>query len=175
MVAKNFDWTAKAVETLRRLRADGKPASYIAHELGHGLTRNAIIGKLARLRVPSPPGIPRAAKPDSPPRPARPPRVVQGKNRVHKAAALAIVEKRRAVFKAEAVAAPVPVSVDSLRVNIVDLKDHMCKWPLGDPKQPGFSYCGLYSGDRAYCPTHCAMAYNPEHSRAWNRKLGAAA
>ena len=30
----------------------------------------------------------------------------------------------------------------SLRVTIVDLKEAMCRWPLGDPTSPDFRYCG---------------------------------
>ncbi len=30
----------------------------------------------------------------------------------------------------------------SLRVTIVDLKESMCKWPLGDPTTSEFRYCG---------------------------------
>lgn len=54
-----YPWTARAVARLRALAAEGKSASEIAHIIGtveipiEGvvITRNAIIGKLARLRA----------------------------------------------------------------------------------------------------------------------------
>lgn len=36
-----------------------------------------------------------------------------------------------------------------------------CSWPMGDPKQPGFHFCGAQAEPgRPYCAAHCAMAYH---------------
>ena len=41
----------------------------------------------------------------------------------------------------------------SLRVTIVELKEAMCRWPLGDPASSEFRYCGSpRSGP--YCAYH---------------------
>ena len=45
-----FDWSEAAVTRLVDMYVQGLTASQIARELGHGLTRNAVIGKLSRLR-----------------------------------------------------------------------------------------------------------------------------
>ena len=44
-----MSWTDERVELLRQLWLDGKSASQISAELGLGITRNAVIGKVHRL------------------------------------------------------------------------------------------------------------------------------
>jgi GcrA cell cycle regulator len=44
-----MSWNDERVETLKRLWNQGLSASQIAGELGHGITRNAVIGKVHRL------------------------------------------------------------------------------------------------------------------------------
>lgn len=36
-----------------------------------------------------------------------------------------------------------------------------CVWPVGDPRKPGFRYCGhsLYPGRQDYCEHHCERAF----------------
>ena len=46
------DWTPAQTDTLRRLWANGVSASLIALELGDGITRNAVLGKVHRLKLP---------------------------------------------------------------------------------------------------------------------------
>jgi GcrA cell cycle regulator len=46
-----------------------------------------------------------------------------------------------------------------------------CKWPIGDPKSPDFTYCGDSAlPDHPYCAKHCALAYAnwEERSRSAN-------
>lgn len=67
-----MNWTARKVETLRQLWADGKSARKIGLELG--TTKNAVIGRAHRLGLPARP-IPKqfTQRPPPPPRP-KPPR-----------------------------------------------------------------------------------------------------
>lgn len=44
-------WNAERVETLLRMWDEGYTSSQIANELGHGVTRNAVIGKAHRLKL----------------------------------------------------------------------------------------------------------------------------
>jgi hypothetical protein len=44
-----MSWTNERIELLQKLRLDGWSASRIAGELAHGITRNAVIGKVYRL------------------------------------------------------------------------------------------------------------------------------
>lgn len=51
LIAKpTFDWTDEAVERVKKLWDDGRSAAEIALMIGGGLTRNAVIGKLWRLK-----------------------------------------------------------------------------------------------------------------------------
>ena len=42
-------WTERRIDQLKRLWPEGRSAEAIARELGGGLTRNAVLGKVARL------------------------------------------------------------------------------------------------------------------------------
>ncbi|WP_366656446.1 GcrA family cell cycle regulator [Fodinicurvata sp. EGI_FJ10296] len=43
---------------------------------------------------------------------------------------------------------------------ILSLTEHMCRWPIGDPKLPGFKFCGkTTSGSLPYCAEHAQAAY----------------
>lgn len=47
-------------------------------------------------------------------------------------------------------------------LSILDLTDDTCRWPIGDPKEPGFGFCGcaVKRGSR-YCQEH----YDQSRSR----------
>ncbi len=53
----------------------------------------------------------------------------------------------------------------SLKVTIVDLKEAMCKWPLGDPTSSEFRYCGAGAATAPYCSYHAKLAYQPTQER----------
>jgi len=50
MKTPNFEWTQESTDKILQMYKEGDSASQIAKALGNGLTRNAIIGKLSRLR-----------------------------------------------------------------------------------------------------------------------------
>ena len=59
----------------------------------------------------------------------------------------------------------------SERVTIMELREAMCRWPLGDPSQPDFRYCGARSDVGAsYCAHHSRMAYQPAQDRRRERE-----
>lgn len=50
--------------------------------------------------------------------------------------------------------------------SILGLTERMCKWPIGDPKQPDFHFCGATTaGVLPYCAHHVAIAYQPAKKR----------
>lgn len=132
-------WTEHRVATLAKLWADGHSASVIASRLG-GVTRNAVIGKVHRLglagrqtsvwKAKTRPASPRGRRQPTqlsfhllPPRP-------------HPKPALA------PAFE------PTP-----LMLSLERLSAQSCRWPIGDPKEPGFGFCGRHARGR-YCQHH---------------------
>lgn len=52
------------------------------------------------------------------------------------------------------------------RATILDLNEHRCKWPVGDPTQPDFYFCGRHSGPGGpYCEDHAKIAFQPSNER----------
>lgn len=53
-----------------------------------------------------------------------------------------------------------------LAVTVEDAKKHHCRWPLGDPAEEDFRYCGRQKfGEHPYCEGHCRKAYQPRGAR----------
>jgi len=169
-----MSWTDERVELLRQLWLDGRSASQISTQLGHGVTRNAVIGKVHRLGLAGRAKSPSSAA--SPPRPAPTQRVAPrpssgggARAAVRGNTALALSSEpmldTRPVFHQDVV---VPMS---LRVTIVELKEAMCRWPLGDPTSSEFRYCGSPAlGAGPYCAHHGKLAYQPVQDRRRERE-----
>ncbi|MCJ2036985.1 GcrA family cell cycle regulator [Methylobacterium sp. J-068] len=160
-------WSDERVDQLRRLWEEGLSASQIATQLG-GVTRNAVIGKVHRLglsgRVKSAEMAGTASR--------RTGRDAESES------ALAVVEDVIPMvdlpveIPPSTTPAPVALTI-SRRVTIMDLRESMCRWPIGDPTSPDFHYCG----DRSitglpYCTTHAQIAYQPAAERKRDRRIG---
>jgi GcrA cell cycle regulator len=93
----------------------------------------------------------------------------------HGALALAM-DTRPAPAPAPRVAAEDVVIPISERVTIMDLRESMCRWPLGDPTNPDFRYCGakMQIGAGPYCLSHARIAYQPVQDRRREREKRAA-
>jgi hypothetical protein len=49
----------------------------------------------------------------------------------------------------------------SQRRTLMQLNDHTCRWPVGDPAGPRFFFCGAVTETgQTYCPMHCVRASN---------------
>ena len=57
------------------------------------------------------------------------------------------------------------------RKTLLQLNEHTCRWPIGDPGSPEFFFCG---GDTAnelpYCAYHRRVAYQPATDRRRDRR-----
>ena len=52
------------------------------------------------------------------------------------------------------------------RLNLLQLTERTCKWPIGDPATDDFFFCGLPSiGGKPYCETHVSVAFQPMSAR----------
>ena len=169
-----MSWTDERIEQLKHHWIEGKSASQIAGLLGNGVSRNAVIGKVHRLglagRAKSP-GLassrPRTSTPAA--HRAAAPRMATVQPRITRGAtALAIAPE--SLTDAEPEAFESVVVPMSLRVTIVELKEAMCRWPLGDPATSEFRYCGSPAASGPYCGYHGSLAYQPLHDRRRERE-----
>ena len=47
------------------------------------------------------------------------------------------------------------------RLSLLQLNEHTCKWPIGDPLTPDFYFCGQHSEEgKPYCEFHSRRAYH---------------
>lgn len=57
------------------------------------------------------------------------------------------------------------------RVTIMELREGMCRWPIGDPTSPEFRFCGARADiGSPYCDHHARIAYQPAADRRRERK-----
>lgn len=154
----SLGWTAERQERCLAMWREGQSASQIAKALG-GVSRNAVIGKIHRLGLAdrgeaSPP---RRAKPQVAPatRTKRPPNPLGSKS------------QRRPAEIASPARRPLPTIVEAPgAATILTLSPRACRWPIGDPLQPGFTFCGARQGAREpYCDAHAERAYQPSRPR----------
>ncbi len=174
-------WTDERVELLKKLWLEGLSASQIAGVLGEGVTRNAVIGKVHRLKLSG-----RAKPASTAPRPRTTPRPASaGVRRMATSAprptsGIANMMKSRSVapapmhgatalkmdpeFETEAYVAPQVQELyvpEDQRLNLLELNEHTCKWPIGDPLTPDFYFCGQHSDEgKPYCDFHSRRAYH---------------
>jgi GcrA cell cycle regulator len=167
-----LSWTDERVALLRRLWEDGQSASKIAAQLG-GVTRNAVIGKVHRLGLGG-----RARVGEEAPVTGTPSRTVEIATAIavvetQAPEPVAILSHRPAPTFPTPVAAPEPVALAaSQRVTIMDLRESMCRWPLGDPTTPEFRFCGGRSiTGLPYCTHHAEIAYQPAAERRRDRRV----
>ncbi|WP_034991493.1 GcrA family cell cycle regulator [Beijerinckia mobilis] len=186
-----MSWTDERVELLRKLWLDGLSASQIAAELAGGLTRNAVIGKVHRLGLSGRTKNGTASEDEEPVEAAvqeMPEQQVETaiapQTEIHTAAVTPtvappvmqmVIGNTVVAVEPEAEAAPVPEPLPKIdvivplseRVTILELRESTCRWPIGDPTQPEFRFCGAYKmpGSGPYCAHHSRIAYQPQQDR----------
>lgn len=189
-----MSWTEERVDKLKELWNEGMSASQIAKVLG-GVTRNAVIGKVHRLGLsnrgggasggeaeakaaePAKAKVTKAAKPAAAAKPApaaaaqpaQPPAPAPTTRRTAPAI--------RDATQPRAPGAPTPeeeaaratlaeIEKFARRVSLLDLTERTCKWPIGDPTDDDFAFCGLSCvPGKPYCENHVAVAFQPMSSR----------
>jgi GcrA cell cycle regulator len=62
--------------------------------------------------------------------------------------------------------------VKAKRLGVLDLTEKTCKWPIGDPADEDFFFCGLSApGKGPYCDHHLEVAHRPSSEyvkRSWD-------
>lgn len=169
-------WTEERVELLKKLWMEGLSASQIAAMLGEGVTRNAVIGKVHRLKL-SGRAKPASSTPRvrSAPRPStrrstssHPSRSTIGSSRPRTMSAAPMIGatalKASEEYETEAYQLPQVEELDipvEQRLSLLQLSETTCKWPIGDPLTPDFYFCGQHSDEgKPYCDFHSRRAYH---------------
>jgi GcrA cell cycle regulator len=144
-------WTDERVDQLKSLWAEGLSASQIARALG-SVTRNAVIGKVHRLGLAGRAGPPRAERPRS----------VSHRPMM-----------RIAVPEPEIVEEDPIILEDGSFATVLTINDRMCRWPIGDPSEHEFHFCGRKpKSGSPYCEAHARKAYQPQLQRRDRRAAG---
>jgi len=148
-------WTDEAVEELKKMWDRGMTTGQIAKALN--VTKNSIIGKVHRLcltarpspikKVPSKPNDPLTTE-EKPTKKTKSP-----------AKSAPVAEPVKEVSEAP-IAKPAATFVEETNIPLVKLDNHTCRWPLGDPRDDDFCFCGkrVRTG-QTYCEEHAAIAY----------------
>jgi len=147
-------WTEERVAQLRKLWTEGLSASQIAKQLG-GVTRNAVIGKVHRLGLAGRATPSRPAK--RPVRAASRPRVIgPSAPRLRTPTSMpSVVVPQLAPLKLE----------DGRTASVLTLNESMCKYPIGDPNDADFAFCGRGATGGPYCQDHARLAYQPSQAK----------
>lgn len=150
----NKPWDDDRIALLKTLWANGLSALQIATRIG-GTTRNAVIGKIHRL------GLAGRANPYKNPGSrmvAKRPRTTPVSTKHIAAVRAAVKVRTMPEFPTE----PLTEVADVVRVfSVADLEPHHCRWISGDPKQPGWGYCGdTQVPGQSYCAAHAARSYS---------------
>ena len=149
-------WTDEAVEELKRMWDRGMTTGQIAKALN--VTKNSIIGKVHRLCLtarPSP--IKKTDAVEENKKSVTPQKAVKEKNKPTKETP---DKTEHATEAKESKAAPKTVTVETDNIPLVKLDNHTCRWPMGDPRDDDFCFCGkrVRTG-QTYCEEHAAVAY----------------
>jgi GcrA cell cycle regulator len=159
-----MSWTDERVELLKKLWSEGLSASQIAGRLGT-VTRNAVIGKVHRLGLSGRATTSRMKS--HRPRPRQNAAKRLAKPRFTNVGNTAL----RQLYQ-QADTEPYVAAVEELvippaeRKTIETLSECHCRWPIGDPQDAEFHFCGRNKvSGLPYCEFHARRAFQPPQSR----------
>lgn len=163
---KAVQWTKERDDQLIELwNSKERPsAAAIANIIG-GVTRNAVIGRICRLRARGREIESRDGPKHFRPRPRERSRPVINfgaapSRRSVMARGNQNARKPRPDLPAYAYALPPPEPSSASNVKLVELSEHHCRWPIGDPRDPGFAFCGAHHTlGSSYCEYHKQKAW----------------
>jgi len=147
MIATNATWTTDRVERLKSCLDAGFSCAEIAREIG--VTRNAVIGKISRLKL-SRVKDAMAAR--------RERRLAPSMQRPR------IVTQHQILMALRA--APEPparelAAGNGHRCSLFELGQGQCRWPINEPGAEDFCFCGDQPvAGLPYCAPHARMAYH---------------
>ena len=134
-------WTDEMVEGLKKMWKQGLTTNEIAKNLG--VSKNSIVGKVHRLNL--------TARPSP----------IKKKEDEAVAETVAVQDKKTVETPAEVKPLNVEKKIGSSAcLKLTELDNHTCRWPIGDPRDDNFCFCGKkVRGGQTYCEEHSAVAY----------------
>ncbi len=150
-------WTEKMVEDLKIMWKQGLTTGEIGKRLG--VSKNSIVGKVHRLQLDARPS-PIKKKEDT--------LISKDQEVLEK---LPIKKEKDIEDTKESICPSIDPEekidikpVENFKkkgiIQLTDLDNHTCRWPLGDPKDENFSFCGKkVRVGQTYCEEHAAIAY----------------
>jgi GcrA cell cycle regulator len=146
MPAKQPTWTTERIELLNSHFAAGLSCREIANEIG--VSRNAVIGKLARLN------LTREKKPDL--------RRASAKTNRPRSVPRLQYRMLRKLFAEVPPAEEIQAIHSEQHCSLLELSEERCRWPINSPGEEGFCFCGNQPlGGLPYCAGHSRLAYQP--------------
>jgi len=199
-------WTEERVKKLTLLWKSGNSASKIAIELGEGVSRNAVIGKIHRLGLSERGSGSNGNGPKIKEKKIKNINLAEhqnskvsdlenssetstqrkGKKRGRKPSIKNLTSnenKSTLGFNADENSSLETAEIDSeidkvalknmieiekkaKKLNLLELTEKTCKWPIGDPSTSEFWFCGHPSEQgKPYCETHISIAFQPITTR----------
>ena len=133
-------WTEQMVEDLKKMWDEGLTTGEIGKRLN--VSKNSIVGKVHRLQLsgrPSP---------------------IKKKDEISEEKAAPAKPAKEEKFEPVA-KMPVKNSHSHCgKTSLTDLDNHTCRWPVGDPKDENFHFCGKkVKIGQTYCEEHANIAY----------------
>ena len=136
-------WTEDRIGRLKTLWLEGRSAAQVARDLGHGVTRSAVLGKVYRMGLSAErPTASRSVKLAAGPAP-----------------------RRASPARDAPVSCPMPPGRRSVEApshgtaTLLSVRRLDCRWPYGDPGEPGFALCGRRIARGAFCAAHAEIGY----------------
>lgn len=178
-------WTDDMVDSLKKMWDEGLSTGEIGKRLG--VSKNSIVGKVHRLQLTARPSpikkketaanektkeAPVKAKekkstvteekktiaPKTEPE-AETPKTVKPAPENKPAPQRAPVKEKESMINMSIPVAAAPRKPGD-KVTVTDLDNHTCRWPIGDPKDENFHFCGAkVKVGQTYCEEHAAIAY----------------
>ena len=143
-------WTSEMVKELEKMWQNGLTTNEIAKHLG--VSKNSVVGKVHRLSLIARPS-PIKKKEEEAQLP-----LVQPVKKPHQKQK---DESAKEVCPQEStpVLTEKPVTTKGC-IKLSELNSHTCRWPIGDPKDDHFCFCGnKVRAGQTYCDEHAAIAY----------------